>query len=256
MIPSQEILVISLAGAVARRRLMQVQLDVPGMPAYRFIDAVDGSALSAGRLAQLYDEAAAERYVGRPMTPPEIGCAASHLAAYRVLVEQAMPVAIVLEDDALIGRNFLGALDRLRTTVDPERPQMVLLSHVVRYSAWGARRLDRRYRLCKPYEALGGHAYLVTQAGAKAMLAAFPRVCTLGDDWRYFASRVLEVRALIPYVVGTAPISTASQIGSDLCRQVTRAPVARWTRKYLWQKLLFQVLVKPALRLHKVDQTW
>jgi glycosyl transferase family 25 len=251
-----EILVISLPRAGARRRLIQAQLDFPGMPPYRFLDAVEGAALDSVQLARLYDENKALSIQGA-LTLPEIGCAASHLAAFRQVVDRALPLAVVLEDDALLGVKFVDALEAVRTAMNPAVPQAVLLSHVVRYSAWGARRLDKIHRLCKPYEAFGGHGYVITLAGAQAMLDALPRVCTVGDDWHYFASmRILSVSAVVPYVVGTSPFSTLSDIGDERRKRVAGSPMQRWIRKYLWQKLLFQLVVKPALRLHRAEQTW
>jgi glycosyl transferase family 25 len=253
----QEILVISLASAAARRRLMQAQLAAPGMPPHRFIDAVDGAELSTGQLAEFYDQDAAERRISRPLTLPEIGCAASHLAAYRHIADSGLPMCVVLEDDALLGMNFPSVFERLVAMLDPEKPQAVLLSHVVRYSAWRGRKVDKLHRLYAPYEARGAHAYLITRAGARAMLAASPRVRTLADDWEYFAAAgILDLSAVIPYIVGTAPFSVASQIGTGRHARIPGPPLTRWMKKHLWQKFLFQLLVKPALRLHKAEQTW
>src|SRR5687768_9454256 len=96
-----EIIAISLARAEPRRRLLRAQLELPGMPPHRILDAVDGRELDASGLASLYDEAAALRHTGRALTRTEIACSASHLAAYRLIVEQRIAAAVVLEDDAL-----------------------------------------------------------------------------------------------------------------------------------------------------------
>lgn len=251
-----EILVINLPGALARRRLMQAQLDVPGMPPHRFVDAVEGAALDPEQRARLYDEIKA-RPIRGALTLPEIGCAASHLAAYRHIVERALPLAVVLEDDALLGVKFVDALGPVCAAMDPAVPRVVLLSHVVRYSTWGARKLDKIHRLCRPYEAFGAHGYVITLAGARAMLAALPRICTVADDWHYFAAeRIVSVSAVVPYVVGTSPFAALSGIGDERLKRVAGSPLQRWIRKYLWQKVLFQLVVKPALRLHRAEQTW
>jgi glycosyl transferase family 25 len=252
-----QILIISLGHAGGRRRLMQAQLDSPGMPPHRFLDAVDGAGLTADEVAEIYDDAAAKRRMGDSLTRPEIGCAASHLAAYRHIVANRLPLALVLEDDALLGLKFLNVLDQIVPMVDPSTAQAILLCHVVRYSTWGARRVDKVHRLCRPYEAYGAHGYLITLAGAQAMLSALPRVRTVADDWRYFTrAGILEVSALVPYVVGTSPIALGSQIGEARYKRAAGSPFQRWLRKYLWHKFLFQILVKPALRLHRAEQTW
>ena len=248
------IFLISLPDARERRRLMLAQLELPGMPPYQVIDGVDGRRLSAAELAQIYDAAAAQRRFGRDLTPGEIGCAASHFVAYRRMVAERIGVALILEDDALLGNQFLAVLERLVSRVDPGRPEAILLSHVVRYSAWGARRIDKIHRLCRPYEAYGGHAYLITMVGAQAMLSAYRRIVTVGDDWRqYIKAGVIKVSALVPYAVGTSPIANRSQIG-ERDSEVPR--LARWLQKYLWGKFIFQLFVKPVLRLHRQEQTW
>jgi glycosyl transferase family 25 len=256
------VLVISLRSANARRRLMQAQLEAPGMPQHRFIDAVDGRELSARQVAEVYDDRAAKRHLRESMTDAEIGCAASHFAAYRHIVENSEPCAVVLEDDALLGYQFPTVLGRIAAATDPARAQAVLLCHVVRYSAWGAQHVDKIHRIYRVYEAYGAHAYLITLAGAKALLATFPRVHTVADDWRYFMKkRTLEVRAVVPYLVGTSSFSNSSQLAEErlIREQRVRAcePLAKqWIKKYLWQKFVFQLAVKPALRLHRAEQTW
>lgn len=249
-----EALVISLPGASARRRLMSAQLELPGMPQYRFIDAVDGRGLTGAQLSAVYDERAALAHIGRPLTGPEIGCTASHLEAFRQIAGRGTSLAVVLEDDALLGHQFLEVLGRVVSMVDPARPLAVLLSHVHRYSAWGARRVDRRHALYRPYSAYGAHAYLLTLAGARAMAARFERVHTVADDWAYFGKAgILEVVALVPYIVGTSPLSGLSQIG-DQRLAWTRRSSRPWAR--FWNKLLFQLLIKPAFRLRRHEQTW
>lgn len=250
------ILVISLENAASRRRLMSAQLESPNMPPYSWIDAVDGRALDPARRSTIYDETAAARH-NRPLTPPEIGCAASHLAAYRRMVDENLPVALVLEDDALLGHQSLQAIARVLSHVDPELPEAILLSHVGRYSAWRGRRLDKLHRLYRPYSAYGAHAYLITLAGARAMLAALQPIRTVADDWRHFMrTGILDVRAVVPYPVGTTPGAGISQIGSERFAGEQRRGLARWLRKYLWQKFLFQLVVKPALRLKAQPSTW
>lgn len=234
---------------------MSAQLELPGMPPHQFIDAVDGRGLAGARLSAVYDDAAALAHVGRSLTGPEIGCGASHLEAFRQIAARGASVAVVLEDDALLGHPFLEVLRRVVAMIDPARPVAVLLSHVHRYSAWGARRVDRRHALYRPYSAYGAHAYLVTLAGARAMAARFERVCTVADDWAYFAKAgILEVAALVPYIVGTSPLSGLSQIGDQRFASAGGRSRGPWAR--FWNKLLFQLLIKPVFRLRRHEQTW
>jgi len=252
-----EILILSLPEAAARRRLVHAQLDFPGMPSYRVLEAVDGSALDERALAAGYDEQAAIRHCGRPLTRPEIGCAMSHLAAYRTMLERNLPLALVMEDDALIGLHAMQVLRRLVRMIDPSRPEVVLLSRAGRTSAWGGRKVDRNHRLYRVHGANGAYGYLITQAAARTMLQALHPVRTPADDWRHLMrARIVQVFALVPYCIGIAALGENSHIGEDRFEAEGARTVGRWLRKYAYQKFIFQLFVKPLLRLRKHESTW
>lgn len=252
------IMIISLETALARRRLMAAQLEFPGLPDHEFVAAVDGRQLAGEQLDAIYDADLAARH-DRALTPPEIGCAASHLEVYRRIVATHLPAALVLEDDALLGHQLPAVLGRVLATLDAAAPRIVLLSHVARYSKWGGGRLDKLHRLYRPYEAFGAHAYVITRAGAEAMLQAMRPIRTVADDWGHvMCERIARIDAVVPYAVGTAPAAGHSQIGSARYEPAAAVPpsLGRWLHKYLWKKFLFQLTVKPALRLTRQDSTW
>lgn len=252
-----EALVINLPQAEGRRRLMQAQLEQPGMPAYRLVPGVDGRKLADSELAAIYDAKRAARDFGRELTRGELGCALGHVAAYRSIVERSLPLALVFEDDAVIGHQFLMVLARLLPLLDLSRREIILLSHVGRYSAWGKRRIDKHHWLYRPYTAWGGHAYLATLPAARALLAHQQPVHVMPDSWMYFhRSGIVDVRGVVPYLVGTAPLAAASMIGDERLALNRKRGLRRWLRKYVWQKFVFQLFVKPALRLWKQESTW
>lgn len=250
------VLVISLERAADRRRLMAAQLDWPGMPPYEFLSAVDGRQMDVDQRNAVYDEASAILY-NRALTAPEIGCAASHIQAYRRVLDDGLPAALILEDDALLGHQFTSVLAGLLESLDPAKPQVILLSHVRRYSAWPSRRIDKRHRLYRPYKPFGAHAYLVTNAGAGAMLATMQPIRTVADDWRFIMSAGrADVRAVVPYPVGTMPAANQSQIGEErLAGAKKRRGVLHWPRKQ-WAKLVFVFVTRPFLLLKQQESTW
>jgi glycosyl transferase, family 25 len=73
---------------------------------WTFVDAVDGKDLLPAELAKRYDDVRTLRAFGRPLTPPEIGCALSHREVYRRVLDQDLQTAIVLEDDAVLNESF------------------------------------------------------------------------------------------------------------------------------------------------------
>jgi len=112
--------VISLKRAAQRRAHMSGQLDRMRMP-FEFFDAVDGAALSEEQVRAVYDEERARQTFWGPLNRGEIGCALSHIGVWRVIAEQRVPCALVLEDDALLDPatpEILAALPRLMNPDD------------------------------------------------------------------------------------------------------------------------------------------
>jgi GR25 family glycosyltransferase involved in LPS biosynthesis len=78
------------------------QLEIPfEMVAAKSVRDYAGSELTA-----VYDEHRAIRRVGRPMGRGEIGCALSHCDVYLRILERGIPLALVLEEDAIPGPHF------------------------------------------------------------------------------------------------------------------------------------------------------
>ncbi|OOY02725.1 glycosyltransferase family 25 protein [Thioclava sp. F28-4] len=103
--PDWPILVISLQDAAKRRAMVSKQLEALGL-SFKFFDAIDGrSGLPAAYESQV-DRAGTEAYFGRPMSDGQYACALSHLAVYRQIVEEKLPGAIILKDDAILGDAF------------------------------------------------------------------------------------------------------------------------------------------------------
>jgi glycosyl transferase family 25 len=98
------IFVISLVGSKRRENIARQLSRWPGT--WSFIDAVYGRDLTDEDVARCYDERAVIRRIGRPMTRGEIGNSLSHLSIYRRMIEEGIPRAIVLEDDALLEDGF------------------------------------------------------------------------------------------------------------------------------------------------------
>lgn len=59
-----------------------------------------------------YDEAKAIKKGGRALLPGEVGCALSHVAVLKKIVNDGMQYALVLEDDVLLPENFKEILEK------------------------------------------------------------------------------------------------------------------------------------------------
>jgi glycosyl transferase family 25 len=124
------VLIISLAGARERRRMMESSLSELGV-GFSFFPAIDGSHLDPEICAKLKVGPCLRDY-GRALSPNEIGCVASYQAALKRIADGVDPYVCVLEDDALptpmlpfvLSRQWLDSLPRfdiLRLVFQPHR---------------------------------------------------------------------------------------------------------------------------------------
>lgn len=99
------IFVISLADAHERRYRIAEQCADFGL-AIEIVDAIDGRAgLPPEFEAEIDRESARVRH-RRPLSDGEFACALSHRSVYRRILDDDLPGAIVLEDDAILSSSF------------------------------------------------------------------------------------------------------------------------------------------------------
>jgi glycosyl transferase family 25 len=116
-----ETYVINLDGSNDRLHAISERLTAFGIPFER-ISAVDGRPLDLTTVAD-YDEAHAERYMGRGLVGGEIGCYHSHLKVAARFLQSDARYALVLEDDALPLCNPVELLEQALAdlgTIDPD----------------------------------------------------------------------------------------------------------------------------------------
>lgn len=87
--------ILSLARATDRRRFVDAHFAALGLP-FEVLDAVDAQAVDVDRYASPWRS----RFeIGRTMSRGAIACSLSHLAAYRRMVDEDVPAALIVEDD-------------------------------------------------------------------------------------------------------------------------------------------------------------
>ena len=236
-----EILVISLASAVERRRRVQAQLTRCPVP-WAFIDAVRGAELPAP--APEYDDRTRLARVGYPMCGGEIGCFLSHRVAWQTCVARGVPT-LILEDDfelltdldniVALTRRYLPRCDLLRLQgLQPDAGRVLERS--------GNQRLV--WELTDPR---GSAGYVVPPETAARLLQLSDRFWVAVDD--FFArdwEHGLKVLSVWPYPIAvTAAPSTIPDrvkptlsVWTKLRREVYRAPDSLRNRaKRAWKRL-------------------
>ena len=106
--------VISLKDASERRKFMKDQLETLGIE-FDFLDAFYGADYYNDE--KYFAREPSLKYEKRLMKPGEIGCALSHQAIYRKMVDENIPYALIFEDDAVISPDILKVLPELEKQI-------------------------------------------------------------------------------------------------------------------------------------------
>ena len=148
------------------------------------LPAVDGASLShsARRAAVARFHALLAR--GRLYTPGQIGCTLSHQAAYRRMIDENLPAALIFEDDVLLTPDFPASLAAAENLLDTERRQVFLFSNgtQVPLSGDGHAFIRARNGDCS-------EAYLITLPAARELLRVNSPMVVMLDSWSRFAAR-------------------------------------------------------------------
>jgi glycosyl transferase, family 25 len=200
------VFVINLKSSVQRRAIMEKQFNKLNIP-YEIFEAVKGADVSEQDIAQYYDM---DYYNSRPgyFTPGAVGCTLSHYFIYKKMVEEKIPVAVILEDDMILNSQFA----ELTATVAKQirHDEVVLLFYQsyekILLSSPASVALTGKYQLYQVVNtallrSTGG--YMITYEGAKSMLEKSMPFSSFPDDWKSFYDRKIlnGVRLVYPYVL-------------------------------------------------------
>lgn len=171
------IFVISLSSNQARRQYISGELDKHQLK-YQIIDAVDGDSLDDKTIDGVYSEKFAVSNFKRTLSKGEIGCALSHLSVYKKILNDNIERAIILEDDAIIGDNFVNVIENINQAA-PTIWQLILLGYNEDINGFFS---DCQVQVSEPNKSLNfsikkpltpayqTHAYLINQQGAEHLI--------------------------------------------------------------------------------------
>jgi glycosyl transferase, family 25 len=220
-----KIFVINLPENNIRRKSIERQLRSLNL-AFEISSAVRGISLTPHERRHDYDERRCIRRFGRSLSSGELGCALSHIACYRKVVENRMTHALVLEDDAWLNPNLPQLLAAIEEQYSPDEANIFLLSWTLAVKK-PFRRLWAGYGLQPVRSAQCAHAYVVSQAAAKALLKALYPVHGVADCWDWMIRHnVANLRAVIPPCV-TCDLAYDSGIAPEL-----RTMIGSWPRRH------------------------
>lgn len=223
--------VINLPEAVERRTFIEAQLRALGMT-YEIFPATRGSALTADDWLAHADVRAFARYEGRSMLPGELGCALSHIGIYRQVLDRALPMALILEDDACLNPNVPRVAEALERCVSASEARAILLTWASVVGPVQRGKLWAGYQLTAAKSAVCTHGYVITRAAAERLIAALYPVRHPADCWTWMRRHgVLRIDAVVPPCI-TADLSLATQIPGTVNHDPMRSSLIRrsWRR--------------------------
>jgi glycosyl transferase, family 25 len=180
---------LNLEREAERRRFMQEQLAEVGIPGER-VDAVDGSKPLPPELARHFSD----KHV---MDVGALGCYASHIKAWQQIVNENVPVALVLEDDAILDRNLASLLGEVVAAL-PQGWDMVHLATKPDRAVCTIAKLPGHAVVQYSRVPPGAVGYLLSDAGAKKLVLAKPRVWPIDTDTRRPWAFGLDVYGVAP----------------------------------------------------------
>jgi glycosyl transferase family 25 len=171
------IVVISLPDATERGAACAARAGGVGLD-WSFLDA--GRGLSPN-LTYDPDEAIVSK--GRPLSPGELGCYASHYAAWTTFLETTASQLVVLEDDTIVDWTFLDKVAR----VDLQASGIPFL-RLFAMDPGPCRRVQanafefQRHLIEYADRVFGAQAYVLTRGGAERLIRHCQAVCRPIDD--------------------------------------------------------------------------
>jgi len=208
------VFVINLERSPHRREYMINYLKGHGVVA-RIFPAVDGSKIDVAEVQRqgIYDDALAHQKFSRSLSKNEIACTLSHLNIHRMMIENDIAMAMVLEDDAMFAPEISNKL-RNALAEAPEDWDLLQLSHNCQEHVECTKHLVKFPSNTRM--PVGSAGYLIRKSGAEKMLGnGFP-ICYPADSffgrsprWGVvlygFAPPVITQNAIFPTQIYSPP---------------------------------------------------
>lgn len=227
---------INLDRDIQRRALLEAQLERLSLTGTR-LPAVWWSDLDESKQSELYSAELNQKQYYTPLVNGEKGCYASHIAAWRQLLDSTAPAMVVLEDDVQVLKNFETALQAIAELEHPW-DMIKLMGRSGREKIYSRTHLIAGHDLIQ-YTRVPSFtaAYVISRTGAQKMLQSrIPFGRPIDIDLRFWWENNMQIRGVYPPVVELAEISQATSIGG---RQKKASLHKSWRKLWMKAQLLF-----------------
>jgi len=215
-----DVFVINLPHRTDKKEHMLRQSEALGIP-LTIMEAVNGNQLSDRQIQENVHD-----YPACSLSKGVIGCALSHIKVYKKMVDEGIPLALVLEDDALMGSNLKKVLEAIHA-LDRNEEAMVYLLSSHYYKPYGTP-LVGKYSLHRYMDGSQAHGYVLNLKAAQSLSKHLLPVLWEADKWYYFEQLgYVKVYCVVPYVMSAQGAPAYSDLFKD------RALTTKARRRYL-----------------------
>lgn len=248
-----KVFAINLARSPERRASMEQQLSRLNLD-YEIVEAADGSQLS---YSDIMKETKPLNYA---LSCGEVGCALSHINIYRKIVVDDIPMALILEDDALLNCESVVVMSEVEK-MNIQSPAVTLLTEVSQYIDKPIISLSKGRNIYNALEASSSHGYIINQSAAKKLIDFLYPVWMVADKWQTLREYyVCNIEAVIPPVISRSAHSETStiQVYDNGCKWFDEKKIALWKEikkhrplKVKLMRCIWTTLVRPFLKVKK-----
>ncbi|PHM44705.1 glycosyltransferase family 25 protein [Xenorhabdus miraniensis] len=206
-----KIFVINLEKDIDRKLSIQNQLEKVSLDA-EFITGVYGRGLSDEQIKKICPD-----FNKIYLTLGEVGCSMSHLNVYKKIIDNNIPISLVLEDDVIFDNNLTAVLSSLEK--DPQalssNPFVFLLNKTNEYFDSFKKPLTDEHTIVNVIDSAGAFGYILNLAAAKNLYQYLQPVRFVADEWKIFREHnVIKLKGIIPPpITHSSPHSLNSSIG-------------------------------------------
>ena len=195
------------------------------------IEAVWWADLPATAQAELYSDALNRQQYYKPLVSGEKGCYASHLAAWRKLLDSNAPAMIVLEDDIRLDSQFVTVTQAIAELTEPW--DMIKLMGREQEKVRARRPLTSVSELVEYQRVPSMTAgYVISRAGAAKLLARRrPFGRPIDVDLRFWWECDLHILGVVPPILILDDTSLVSSIGQKPAKLGTTAKLRKFRMK-------------------------
>ncbi len=204
-----------------------------------------------------------KRDVSYAVTKSEVGCALSHLKAYKKFIESNHKVALVIEDDISIPYNLKNIISEIAKKNDERKSIVTLLSKVNKYINKPIYELSNGQKIFKAIDAAYAHGYLINRSAAKKLLEKLLPVWCVADQWTLlYQIGLVKLLATVPAVINPHPnfrhvttIVDRELKSTLLCKSKSWIEIKNSiSMLYKIKKLLWAIFVKPFCKIVKCPE--